>query len=223
MANRRIVRHGPSTATGSITAHTRDPSGRRASTVGFVRSIRRPIGRRMCSMAVVTAGAAHRRDAHQRAGALDPHIAAAVDDHLVDRRIAEPSLEPTQRRAFGDHVDHAAPRNEMINDFGRRAISKPASTARATAGSRRTSATTGTPSACSTSLDVNARPGSSTSTIPVGRIVEVLSPADRDEAGAGDQQGVLRRLVQRLWRAAGARRRRSRSTCQRVPAAKRDH
>ena len=57
IAKRRMVRHGPSTAMGSITAHTREPSGRRPSTVGFERSSRRPIGRRMCSMAVATADA----------------------------------------------------------------------------------------------------------------------------------------------------------------------
>ena len=138
-----MVRHGPSTAIGSITAHTREPSGRRASTVGFERSSRRPIGRRMCSIAVATAVAAHRRHTQQSSGALDPHVAGAVDDDLVDRRIVEPSLEATQRRAFGDDVDHAALRNEMISDRGSRAISSPASTARATAGSSRTSATTG--------------------------------------------------------------------------------
>lgn len=43
-ANRRIESVGPVTATGSITAQTRAPSGRRASTIGDVRSSRRPRG-----------------------------------------------------------------------------------------------------------------------------------------------------------------------------------
>ena len=143
IAKRRIVRHGPSTAIGSITAHTREPSGSRASTVGFVRSMRRPMGRRMCSIAVVTAVLLMVATRVRLPARLDPHVAAAVDDDLVDRRVAEPPLEATKWRSFGDHVDHAARRSEMISDFGNRAISSPASTARATAGSSRTSAATG--------------------------------------------------------------------------------
>ena len=41
---RRIVTHGPSTASGGITAWRREPSGRRASTMGEARSSRRPSG-----------------------------------------------------------------------------------------------------------------------------------------------------------------------------------
>ena len=41
---RRIDTAAPSTATGPMTAHTRDPSGSRASTIGLVRSRRRPKG-----------------------------------------------------------------------------------------------------------------------------------------------------------------------------------
>ena len=167
---RRIVRHGPSTATGWMTAHTREPSGKRASTVGFERSIRRPIGRRMCSIAVVTADVlivATRSKVPERSIQTSP-----VPLTITSSIAGSPShrSRPPERRAFGDDIDHAALRNEMSNDFGSRAIKRPASTARATAGSRRTSATTGTPSACSISADVSARPGSSTSTIPVGRI-----------------------------------------------------
>src|SRR5581483_1155828 len=40
--NRRIERSGPSTATGGMTALTREPSGKRASTMGEDSSIRRP-------------------------------------------------------------------------------------------------------------------------------------------------------------------------------------
>ena len=49
-ANRRIDRLVPSTATGGTTAHTRAPLARRASTIGVVRSRRRPIGARIRSM-----------------------------------------------------------------------------------------------------------------------------------------------------------------------------
>src|SRR4029079_12933140 len=47
-ANRRMVRHGPSTAIGSITAHTREPSGSRASTIRFDPSVRLPLGLALC-------------------------------------------------------------------------------------------------------------------------------------------------------------------------------
>ena len=147
-------------------------------------------------MAVVTAALLIVATRSRVPVALDPHVAATIDDHLVDRRIAEPSLEASQRRTLGDHVDHAALRNETMSDLGNLASNSPASTARATAGSRRTSATTGTPSACSTSRDVSARPGSSTSTMPVGRMLELLRPADRDEARTNDQERLLGRLAQ---------------------------
>ncbi|MCY1309302.1 hypothetical protein D9M69_649300 [compost metagenome] len=41
-AKRRIDSSGPSMADGGMIAFTREPSGRRASTIGFVSSIRRP-------------------------------------------------------------------------------------------------------------------------------------------------------------------------------------
>ena len=55
--NLRMVSDEPSTASGGITAQTRDPSGRRASTIGEDSSMRRPSGatmrlmtlRRLCS------------------------------------------------------------------------------------------------------------------------------------------------------------------------------
>ena len=40
--NFRIVRNGPPIATGWMTALTREPSGRRASTIGELSSMRRP-------------------------------------------------------------------------------------------------------------------------------------------------------------------------------------
>ena len=47
---RRIERHGPSTAMGGMTAHIREPSAKRASTMGEDRSIRLPSGSKMRSM-----------------------------------------------------------------------------------------------------------------------------------------------------------------------------
>src|SRR6185436_13428993 len=112
--------------------------------------------------------AAHRADLPKRSFAFDPHVAASVDDDLVDRRIVEPSLEPTERCAFGNDIDHAARRNDMINDRGSLATRRPESTARATAGSSRVSTTTGAPMARSTSSAESDRPGSWITAIPVG-------------------------------------------------------
>ena len=64
---------------------------------------------------------------------------------------------------------HAAPRSSRVSRRGRRAASSPASTARAIAGSWLTDATTGAPTARSTSVARSARPGSLTSTTPSGR------------------------------------------------------
>ena len=50
--NLRIVIVGLSSASGGMMAWTREPSGRRASTVGLDSSIRRPIGPTMRSIAV---------------------------------------------------------------------------------------------------------------------------------------------------------------------------
>jgi hypothetical protein len=48
--NLRMDRYGPSRATGGITAFTREPSGRRASTMGEESSMRRPTLDTMRSM-----------------------------------------------------------------------------------------------------------------------------------------------------------------------------
>ena len=48
--NRRIVRHGPCTASGGTMALTRDPSGSRASTIGEDSSTRRPTAETIFSM-----------------------------------------------------------------------------------------------------------------------------------------------------------------------------
>ncbi len=49
---RRIESAGPSIASGGITTLTREPSARRASTIGLSSSIRRPSGARMRSIAL---------------------------------------------------------------------------------------------------------------------------------------------------------------------------
>ena len=50
LANFRIVRNGPPMASGAMTAFTREPSGRRASTIGVDSSTRRPTWATIFSM-----------------------------------------------------------------------------------------------------------------------------------------------------------------------------
>ena len=50
VAKRRIDRMGPSIASGGMMALTREPSGRRASTMGLDSSMRRPIRETILSM-----------------------------------------------------------------------------------------------------------------------------------------------------------------------------
>ena len=60
-ANLRIVMHGPLIASGGITALTREPSRRRASTSGELSSMRRPSGVTMRSIAACTLSASVKR------------------------------------------------------------------------------------------------------------------------------------------------------------------
>jgi hypothetical protein len=162
---------------------------------------------------------------------VDPHVAAAVHEHLVDVGIGKQSLEPVEASETGDRggdqvlasaavgqrrhrahvvpdnfvdvagnvgdttaeridqfvVDrlgsvskidvgaHAAPRSSCRITRGSRATSRPASTARATAGSIDTVASTGAPTAVSTSTGRSARPGSATSSTPLGRMLDATA------------------------------------------------
>ena len=56
--NLRIVRHGPRSASGGMMALTREPSFRRASTIGVDSSMRRPSGVTMRSMTERSASSA---------------------------------------------------------------------------------------------------------------------------------------------------------------------
>ena len=84
--NFRMVSAEPSTASGGMTALTRLPSGRRASTIGLDSSTRRPIRdtilsmvrRRCASSAELGVGL------HQPAVALEPDAVGAVDHDLGD-------------------------------------------------------------------------------------------------------------------------------------------
>ena len=91
---------------------------------------------------------------------------------------------------------------------GSRASSSPASTARAIAGSSNTVATTGTPRLASMSRARSARPGSSTSTTPVGRVRLPHGGAKREVARTGHEQRVVGGANdRRRWRRRSIRRR----------------
>jgi len=53
-ANLRMVSVGPVSASGAMMAFTREPSGRRASTMGLDSSMRRPMGETMRRMMFIT-------------------------------------------------------------------------------------------------------------------------------------------------------------------------
>ena len=96
---RRMVTHGPSIASGGITAWRREPSGRRASTIGDARSRRRPSGPTTRSTSrTIAVGVEVERDRLEPPVALDVGAAGAVDHHLGDRRIGEQWLERTEPR-----------------------------------------------------------------------------------------------------------------------------
>ena len=83
-------------------ALTREPSGRRASTIGELSSTRRPTPLTMRSMtrsrcAIVLE---RRRHALEHAAALDEHVLVGVDQDVADRRVAQQRLE----RPEAEHV-----------------------------------------------------------------------------------------------------------------------
>ena len=145
-----------------------------------------------------------------RPRALDPHLRAGVDHHLGDGRIGEPALERPEPEHGADgcagrggaHRDTSSAVSERTARAvlsGRRAASKPASTARATCGSQGTVATTGRPIACSTSRARSALPGSATSTAAVAPSDGERRPPQRQVAAAHDEERVVdRRRSRRL-------------------------
>ena len=109
---RRIDRHPPSGETGGMTAQTRDPSGRRASTIG-VRAVEAPPERGEDALGDEgevgggdVAGTGH------VPVALDPHVAVGVDEHLVDGAVAEQRVE----RAEPVEAGHGGPHERLAGD-----------------------------------------------------------------------------------------------------------
>ena len=93
--NRRIDIAGPSSASGGMMALTREPSARRASTIGLDSSMRRPTLLTMRSMICIRWRSSLKTMSvsDQLAFALDVDLVVAVDQNVGDRRIAEQDLE----------------------------------------------------------------------------------------------------------------------------------
>src|SRR4030095_5572889 len=80
-ANPRIDRTGPSSANGGMIAFTREPSGRRASTIGDDSSTRRPTRLTMRSITAM------------RSAAVDEDVLRAVDENVGDVSVTEQWLD----------------------------------------------------------------------------------------------------------------------------------
>ena len=105
--NRRMVTHGPSMASGGMTAWRREPSGSRASTIGDARSRRRPSGPTTRSTSrTIAFGVERERDRLDAPVALDVGAPGPVQHHLGDVRIGEQRFERTQpRHLVGELAD----------------------------------------------------------------------------------------------------------------------
>ena len=89
-------------ASGGMMALTREPSARRASTMGEDSSTRRPTRETMRSMICIRwpLSLKDRPGRLQLAGALDVDLVEAVDQNVGDARIFEQRFERTRGRRF---------------------------------------------------------------------------------------------------------------------------
>ena len=103
---RRIESSGPSTASGGMIALTREPSGRRASTIGELSSMRRPTPLTMRSMTRSRCCIVLKRGRHlfELARALDEHLLVRIDQDVADRLVAEQRLQRSEAEDFVDDV-----------------------------------------------------------------------------------------------------------------------
>ena len=99
---RRIERQGPSTASGGMMAFTREPSARRASTIGEDSSTRRPTAETMRSMMPIKMDVVAELDrGHlQNAFALDVDPLVRVDQNVRHGRIGKQRLERPESENF---------------------------------------------------------------------------------------------------------------------------
>ena len=93
----------PLTASGGMIAFTREPSGRRASTIGLASSQRRPSGATMRSMIRITWSSSSKTMSvsSSTAVALDVDLVRAVDHDLGDGLVVEQRLNRTEGQDVG--------------------------------------------------------------------------------------------------------------------------
>src|SRR3954454_8620131 len=115
-ANRRIETVGPSTASGGMTTWTREPSSRRASTIGLSSSTRRPSGVRIRSIASRSAPSLAKLTSVRSIStvSLDVDALVAVDHHLFHGGIRQQFLERTEAdRLAEDQLAKPVPRRQL--------------------------------------------------------------------------------------------------------------
>ena len=103
---RRIESSGPSTASGGMIALTREPSGRRASTIGELSSTRRPTPLTMRSMTRIRCLSSWNVVGSRSSlpCALDVDVLVGVDQDVADRRVAQQRLERPEAEDLVDDV-----------------------------------------------------------------------------------------------------------------------
>ena len=105
-----MVMTGPTRLIGGMIALTREPSTRRASTIGLDSSTRRPSGATMRSMMRITCSSFWNVTlvSSMLAAALDVDLARAVDHDFGDALVAQQRLERTEADDLvGDLLEHA--------------------------------------------------------------------------------------------------------------------
>ena len=110
--NIRIVRTGPSSASGGMIALTREPSGSRASTIGEVSSTRRPTRETIRSMICSRWSLSRKIDLRplDPAPLLDEDVLRAVDHDVADPLVLEQDLQRAEAEGLvEDLVDQPLP------------------------------------------------------------------------------------------------------------------
>ena len=102
---RRIDSAGPSSASGGMMALTREPSSRRASTIGCASSMRRPTCETIFSMMCSRCALSLNRTgvSAQLAAALDVDLVVAVDQDVGDGGLLEQRFQRAQPKHFVEH------------------------------------------------------------------------------------------------------------------------
>src|ERR1035438_9492717 len=107
---RRMLRQGPSSARGGMMAFTREPSWRRASTMGWASSMRRPTWETIFSMMWSRwASSLKRTGVGELVVAFDEHLVVAVNQDIADVGVFEEGFQGAKTEDFVEH---------FLNDLG---------------------------------------------------------------------------------------------------------